>query len=135
MAVANWPVLAQVGVGLFLNLTTTIHSFTHLRAPPGAFLFGHFEMTIRPDAELSAWAGQASWADPASEFTCRQCAHWSRPGERVGKHELAPKPCLKARKLNPEISAPVPHDATACAYFEANPAPPPVWAKHARWDG
>ena len=119
MAVANWPVLAQVGVGLFLNLTTTIHSFTHLRAPPGAFLFGHFEMTIRPDAELSAWAGQATWADSATDRTCRECLFWSQPGERVsrsrpeyfGKHELAPKPCLKARKLNPEISAPVPHEA------------------------
>ena len=99
-------------------------------------------MTIRPDAELSAWAGQASWCDPSTSSTCRQCIHWSRPGERVGrsrsdffgKHELAPRPCLKARAMNHEISALVPHDAPACRYFEANPEPPPIWASHTRRD-
>jgi hypothetical protein len=97
-------------------------------------------MPINPTAELSAWAGQASWADPATNNTCRECIFWSRPGERVarsrreyfGKHELAPRPCLKARQLNHEINAPVPHDAAACAHFLPNPSPPPVWAKHAR---
>ena len=72
----------------------------------------------QPGAEFSAWAGQASWADPATNNTCSECIFWSRPGERVartryeyfGKHELAPRPCLKARQLNHEISAPVPHD-------------------------
>lgn len=99
-------------------------------------------MTIRPDAELSAWAGQAAWADPATNNTCRQCIHWAKPGERVArsrynyfdKYELAPRPCLKARALNSAINAAVPYDATACKHFKASPAPPPIWAKHTRRD-
>ena len=76
------------------------------------------------------------------QHTCRECIFWSRPGERVARTPVrilrqtrtAPRPCLKARQLNHEINAPVPHDATACTHFQANPAPPPIWAKHARRD-
>ena len=97
---------------------------------------------FNPDAGFTAWAGQASWADPASEFTCRQCIHWSRPGERIArsrynyfnKFELLPRPCQLARRLNPEINAAVPHSAQACTHFQANPAPPPIWASHQRRD-
>lgn len=97
-------------------------------------------MPITPTPELSAWAGQASWSDPAANYTCRQCIFWSRQGERVarsrynyfGKHELAPRPCMKARQLNCEISAAVPHDAPACKHFNQNPVPPEIWAPHQR---
>ncbi len=55
------------------------------------FSFGHFaKMTIKHDAELSAWAGQASWADPVTDHTCRLCIHWSPPGERVSRTRCAP---------------------------------------------
>ena len=101
-------------------------------------------MPVSFENQQRTYAGQATWCDPASEFTCRQCAHWSRPGERVSRtrwrtlgnqHELAPRPCALARRLNPEINAAVPHSAQACQHFQANPAPPPpIWAKHARRD-
>ena len=113
-------------------------SFILVRAPFEAPFFVNFIMAISSEASQHTYAGQAGWCDPSSELTCRLCAHWSKPGERVArsryryfdKHELAPRPCLKARQLNPEISAPVPHAATACAHFQANPAPPPIWAPH-----
>jgi hypothetical protein len=100
-------------------------------------------MSISEETKQFTYAGQASWADPATTNTCRECIFWSRPGERVSRtrwrtlgdqHELAPRSCQMARRFNHEISVPVPHDATACAHFEANPSPPPVWAKHARRD-
>jgi hypothetical protein len=41
---------------------------------------------------------------------------------------------MKARQLNHEISAAVPHDAQACQQFQANTSAPPIWAKHTRRD-
>lgn len=95
----------------------------------------------QPDAGFSAWAGQAAWADPATDHTCRECIFWSRPGERVARsqskyfgntHELKPRQCALARRLNAEISAAVPHSAQACQHFSPNAAPPAIWAKHSR---
>ena len=92
----------------------------------------------QPDAELSAWAGQAGWADPATNNTCRLCRFWSEPGERVARtrwrtpgnrHELAARPCALARRMNHEITA-APHDAQVCRHFERNHEPPAVWAPH-----
>jgi len=39
----------------------------------------------QPDANFTAGAGQASWANPASNHTCGECLNWSRPGERVSR--------------------------------------------------
>jgi hypothetical protein len=102
-------------------------------------------MTIhKPVAVFPAtWAGQAGWCDPATTKTCRECVFWGLPGSRYersareyfGRHELKPRPCMMSRRLNPEITAPVPHDAKACgAHFSPNPEPPPIFAKHARRD-
>jgi len=100
-------------------------------------------MSISTQTQSITHAGQASWADPATNNTCRECIFWSRPGERVARtrwrslgnvHELAPRSCQLARKRNHEITAPVPHAATACQHFSENPAPPAIWAKHARRD-
>ena len=38
----------------------------------------------------------------------------------------------KARTLNSDIRAPVPHWAAACSHFQASPSPPDIWAPHAR---
>jgi hypothetical protein len=54
--------------------------------------------------------------------------------EYFGKHDLAPRPCVKARQLNHEITASVPHDAVTYARFEANSEPPLVRAKPSRRD-
>jgi hypothetical protein len=87
----------------------------------------------------STWAGQATWADPNSGHTCRECIFWAKNGDslvcgnhlrpRYGKDGLAPRPCQMARRLNNNINVPVPHDAKACAYFAASNSPPPMGAK------
>ena len=99
-------------------------------------------MPVSIEVQQSTYEGQASWADPATCNTCRECRFWSVTDERVarsrydyfGKHELKPRRCALARRLNHEITTAVPHYAQACSQFQANPEPPPVWAKHMRRD-
>ena len=97
---------------------------------------------ISKEVQQVTYAGRVSWAGPASNNPCRECVFWSGRGERIslgrheyfGKHDLAPRPCVRARQVNHEITVSVPHDAVTRARFEANSEPPPVWAKPTRRD-
>jgi hypothetical protein len=93
--------------------------------------------TIDREAERRqqrTYAGQASWADPDSGKTCRQCSHWTGCGQGTGYvakwRTLKPRPCAKYRALmNGKVGAAVPHDAFSCRFFEADPQPPAINGK------
>ena len=67
----------------------------------------------QPYAEFPACAGQASWADPATELHLppvyslvpTRRARLAQPVRLLWQARIGAAPCLKARRLNHEINA------------------------------
>ena len=76
--------------------------------------------------QLVTEPGQAHFASD-NNHTCRECDHWANKRAERDKHlNLKPARCLKALELsmNRDGIPPIPHSATSCRYFQANPNPP-----------
>ena len=70
--------------------------------------------------------GQADFAEPALNATCRECVHWGEAGKRNRKGRwgwgvLEPQRCMKRSAGAPRV----PHRQTACRKFTLNPDAPP----------
>jgi hypothetical protein len=87
------------------------------------------EQDARPRATFE---GQAGWAmDPS--HTCRECVLWTgKPDEKPERYAwksivgqlLKPRRCAKFFRLTNEWGPRIPHDATACRFFEPADRPP-----------
>lgn len=83
--------------------------------------------------------GMAHFAGSGPEgLTCRQCEHWTGCGQesgyyaKNGKHGgvLKPRSCAKYQRLmQGEVGPGVPHETSACKYFDVNMEAPAVTYK------
>ena len=88
-------------------------------------MVGSPNLTCENHSYLVTEPGQAHFA--IGPHTCRSCDHWANKRAERDKHlNLKPARCLKALELsmNRDGIPPIPHSATSCRYFQANPNPP-----------
>jgi hypothetical protein len=89
-------------------------------------MLGNPHMTMISLEQAETQPGQASFALPNTEFTCRSCEHWANQrGERNHRGNLKEARCRKAL-LSLRDPPPVPHGAKACKHFAASLTPPAI---------
>ena len=89
-------------------------------------MVGTEHLTFENLSHLATKPGQAHFADPTINHTCRECVHWpNQRAERDKYLNLKPARCRKAAQ-HLKDPPPIPHDARACRHFEPAPAPPPI---------
>ena len=77
----------------------------------------------------STYQGMASWADPTTGKSCRECRFWGRKSFDYDGFppKLAPKRCYKASGLmRGKLLPTVPFNAYACRFFEAGENRPAI---------
>lgn len=83
-----------------------------------------------------SYSGMAHFAGTGPHLkTCRECIFWDH-GQydyraKNGKYngQIKPARCKKYRQITNQPGDEVPDEAAACKYFDANPTPPPRYAK------
>jgi hypothetical protein len=74
------------------------------------------------------YPGQAHFAKPELDRTCRECAHWGPDGDKHTRDRcgvLKRQRCRKFYELTRSWGAPFPHHAVACRHFVLTDNTPP----------
>jgi hypothetical protein len=75
--------------------------------------------------------GMAHWAGSGPKMmTCRLCVFWQMQGYYAGGKGLKPGPCRKySTMMRGAVGGRIPHDTSACKYFEENQNAPGAFPK------
>jgi hypothetical protein len=90
-------------------------------------MLGSPYLTMDTPEKTVTYPGQAHFAIPGATRTCRECMEWDNlRGRRDQAGLLRPAHCRKAARLSRTPLPEVPHKASECRHFTANPNPPPI---------